>query len=74
MKHLSDKFSIKNSLEKGDALWPLPFPFALEYAVRKFMGNQEDFKLKGIYQFWFVLMTLTYWVEAYIPQREKQTP
>jgi hypothetical protein len=48
--------------------------FALEYAVRKFKGNQENFELKGIYQFWFVLMPLTYWVKTYIPQREKQKP
>jgi hypothetical protein len=72
VKHLSDRFSIE-WLEKGEALWLLPVSFALEYADRVFKGNQEGFELKGAYtyQFCFVLMTLTYWVEAYIPQREK---
>jgi len=60
-------FLIKNCLKKGDALWPLPFSLALEHAVRKFKGNQEGFELKGTYQFWFVLMTLMYWMETYIP-------
>jgi hypothetical protein len=33
-KHLSDKFLIKNGLKEGDALSPLLFNFALEYAIR----------------------------------------
>jgi hypothetical protein len=31
---LSDKFSIQNGLKEGDALSPLLFNFALEYAIR----------------------------------------
>ena len=31
-KHLSDMFPIKNGLKQGDALPPLLFNFALEYA------------------------------------------
>jgi hypothetical protein len=31
----SDKFPIQNGLKQGDALLPLPFNFALEYAIRK---------------------------------------
>jgi hypothetical protein len=34
-KHLSDSFSIQNGLKQGDALSPLLFNFALEYAIRK---------------------------------------
>jgi hypothetical protein len=34
-KLLSDKFSIQNELKQGDALSPLLFNFALEYAIRK---------------------------------------
>jgi hypothetical protein len=34
-KLLSDKFPIQNGLKQGDALSPLLFSFALEYATRK---------------------------------------
>jgi hypothetical protein len=34
-KHLSDNFPIQNGLKQGDALSPLIFIFALEYAMRK---------------------------------------
>jgi hypothetical protein len=33
-KHLSDSFPFQNGLKQGDALSPLLFNFALEYAVR----------------------------------------
>jgi hypothetical protein len=32
---LSDSFPIQNNLKQGDALMPLLFDFALEYAIRK---------------------------------------
>jgi hypothetical protein len=34
-KHLSDSFPIQNGFKQGDALSPLLFNFALEYAIRK---------------------------------------
>jgi len=34
-KHLSDMFPIKNGLKQGDALLPLLFNPALEYAIRR---------------------------------------
>jgi hypothetical protein len=34
-KHLSDSFPIQNGLKQEDALSPLLFNFALEYAIRK---------------------------------------
>jgi hypothetical protein len=37
-KHLSDRFPIKNGLKQGDALSPLLFNFALEYAT-SYMGT-----------------------------------
>jgi hypothetical protein len=33
-KHLSDSFPIQNGLKQGDALSPLLFNFALEYASK----------------------------------------
>jgi len=34
-KNLSDMFPIRNDLKQGDALSPLLFNFALEYAIRR---------------------------------------
>jgi hypothetical protein len=34
-KHVSDNFSIHSGLKQGDALSPLLFNFALEYAIMK---------------------------------------
>jgi hypothetical protein len=33
-KHLSDSFTIQNGLKQGDALSPLLFNFAVEYAIK----------------------------------------
>jgi sorting nexin-29 len=43
-------FPIRNGLKQGDALPPLLFKFALEYAINWVQVNQDDMKLNGTHQ------------------------
>jgi hypothetical protein len=49
-KLLSYMFPVMNGFKQGDALLPLLFNFALEYAISTLHVNQDSMKLNGTHQ------------------------
>ena len=70
VENVSERFPIRNGLKQGDALSPLLFNLALEYAIRRIQVNQDGLKLNGTHlvhiSFWLMPMMLIYWEEVYI--------
>ena len=49
-KNLFEMFPIRNGLKQGDALSPLLFNFAMEYAIKRVQVNQDGLKISGTHQ------------------------
>ena len=69
-KNVYDIFHIMNGLKQGDGLSKLLFNFTLEYTIRRVQVYQNGLKLKVPIRFWFMLMILIYWAEAYLIRRK----
>ena len=65
-KNLSDRFSVRNGLKRGDALALLLFKFALDCGIRKVQVKQDGLKLNGTHQLLVYADDINILEEAYI--------
>jgi hypothetical protein len=47
---ISDKFPVQNGMKEGHTLSPLPFNFAMKFAIRRVQEKQEGLKFNGTHQ------------------------
>ena len=65
-KNVSDRFPLRNGLNQGDALIPMLFNFALEYAIMRVKINQDGLKLNVTHQLLAYDDDVNILAEAYI--------
>ena len=46
-ENVSDRFPIRYGLKQGDALTPMLYNFALEYAIRRVQVKKDGLKVNG---------------------------
>jgi len=65
-KNVSDRFPLRNGLKQVDALTPMVFNFALEYAIMRVKINQDGLKLNVTHQLLAYADDVNILAEAYI--------